>query len=265
MAIHEYVNPDWLPILRHNHAETFEQLWQLNQGDWFEPPNHRRGGWSGVMRHALTLPDGRKAGIFVKFQENHVYRSWTNLFRPVATFEREFRNLQHCRSLGIPTLEPIYFGQRLVDGKMRAILITRELEGYQPFDAEDYRPIARLPRERRSRLFAAVASALRCMHARHIQYNCLYLKHVFVKEAADGTVDVRLIDLEKAKWRPSRRLIAVRDLYSLHRRAEGWSRTDRLRLFLAYRQEKRLGTESRKILQAILRRMKLKKREVGAA
>lgn len=262
MALHAYVNPDWLPILRHNRAATFEQLWQLNQGDWFEPPNHRRGGWSGVMRHSMALPDGGEVGIFVKFQENHVYRSWLNLFRPVATFEREFRNLQHCRSLGIPTLEPVYFGQRRVDGKMRAILITRELAGYQPFDADAYKPIAKLDRARRVRLFNAVAAVLRCMHAQHIQYNCLYLKHVYVKEGADGSVDVRLIDLEKAKWRPFQRLIAIRDLYSLHRRAEGWSRSDRLRLFLAYRQEKRLGAESCKILQAILRRMKIKSRDI---
>jgi hypothetical protein len=260
MAIREYINEGWREILRNNQAETFEQLWQLNQEGWFEPPNERRGGWSGVVRHTLTLPDGGSVGIFIKRQENHVYRSWLNLFRPVATFEREFRNLQHCQKLGIPTLEPVYFGQKMVNGKLRAILATRELAGYQPFDAECYNPIAKLDRARRNKLFQSVAAALRHMHEQHIQYNCLYLKHVFVKESEDGSVDVRLIDLEKAKWRPFQHLIAIRDLYSLHRRAEGWSHADRLRFFLAYRNEMHLGTESKKILGAIIRRMKLKGR-----
>lgn len=260
MAVQEYLNEDWKAILEYNRAASFEQLWELNQGGWFEPPNHRRGGWSGVVRQTLALPDGGEVGIFIKRQENHVYRSWKNLFRPSATFEREFQNLQRCRGLGIPTLEPIYFGQRMVDGNLRATLITRELDGYQPFDAPCYNPINQLPLARRKRFFQGVAAALRQMHSRNIQYNCLYLKHVFVKESADGNVDVRLIDLEKAKWRPFRRLIAIRDLYSLNRRAEGWSRTDRLRLFLAYRQETRLGPESKRILEAVLRRMKLKGR-----
>lgn len=260
MAIGEYINEDWREILRHNRADTFEHIWELNQEGWFEPPNERRGGWSGVVRHTLALPQGGEVGIFIKRQENHVYRSWLNLFRPVATFEREFRNLQRCRELEIPTLEPVYFGQKMVNGKLRAILATRELAGYQPFDAACYNPISKLDRSRRNKLFQNVAGALRHMHERHIQYNCLYLKHVFIKENADGSVDVRLIDLEKAKWRPFKRLIAIRDLYSLHRRAEGWSNTDRLRLFLAYRQEQSLSEESRKILAAILRRMKIKGR-----
>ncbi|MCL2636349.1 MAG: lipopolysaccharide kinase InaA family protein [Betaproteobacteria bacterium] len=263
MAIAEYINPAWLPVLRHNRADSFEVLWQANQDGWFEPPNERRGGWSGVVRHVLELPEGGSVGIFIKRQENHSYRSGRNLFRAVATFEREFRNLQRCRALGIATPEPVYFGQRTVNGKVRAILVTRELAGYQPFDAPCYNPITQLDRQRRQRFIQAVSQTLRHMHAQHVQYNCLYLKHIFVREEADGAVDVRLIDMEKAKWRPFKRLIATRDLYSLHRRAEGWSNTDRLRLFLAYREEARLGEESKAILRAILRRMK-SKRHVSA-
>lgn len=260
MIVSEYVNEAWRAILRHNQAEAFDPLWQLNPAGWFEPPNYRRHGWSGVVRQTLALPEGGEVGIFIKRQENHVYRSWKNLFRPSATFEREFQNLQSCRSLGVPTLEPIYFGQCTVDGKLRATLITRELTGYLPFDAECYRPIAKLDRPRRRRFFHEVAAALRQMHRRNIQYNCLYLKHIFVKEDTDGAVHVRLIDLEKAKWRPFRWLIAIRDLYSLNRRAEGWSRTDRLRLFLAYRQEARLSPASKWLLRAVVRRMRRKGR-----
>ena len=260
MIVREYLDENWRGILDANHAGSFEQLWQLDLDNWFEPPNQRRGGWSGVTRSELNLPDGGKVGVFIKRQENHGYRAWQNLFRLSATFEREFLNLRQFGTLGISTLEPIYFGQRKVEGKLRAILITKELAGYQPFDAADYQPIAKIDQARRKRIFASVGSTLRHLHANHIQHNCLYLKHIFVHENPDGSVDARLIDMEKAKRRPLRHFIAIRDLYSMHRRAEGWSRTDRLRLFLAYRQETRLSAESKRLLRAILRRMQIKNR-----
>ena len=111
-------------------------------------------------------------------------------------------------------------------------------------------------------LIGRVATTLRHMHDSRLQHNCLYLKHIFVKEEAGGGVEVRLIDLEKAKWRPIRSLIATRDLYSLYRCAEGWSRTDRLRFFLAYRQEDQLSVGSKTLLRSIVKRLIDKKRRV---
>ncbi|HRF72850.1 MAG TPA: lipopolysaccharide kinase InaA family protein [Accumulibacter sp.] len=258
----EYINDDWLPVLQHNHLDSFEALWDLNKDDWFEPPNYRRGGWSGVVRTAILLPDGTEVGVFIKRQENHFFRSWRNFFRLTATFEREFRNLLNFRRLGVPTLEPIYYCQKTVDGKLRAIVVTRELEGYQPFDAQCYNPISQIGTSRRGQVISRVAKTLRTMHDARLQHNCLYLKHVFVKEGPDGAVDARLIDLEKAKWRPIKSIITTRDLYSLYRCAEGWSRTDRLRFFLAYRNEEHLGSESKKLLRGIVRRLIHKNRRV---
>ena len=258
----EYINDAWLPILQHNHLDSFEALWALNRDDWFEPPNYRRGGWSGVVKTSIALPDGGSAGVFIKRQENHFFRSWRNFFRLTATFEREFRNILNFRKLGVPTLEPIYYCQKTVTGKLRAIVVTRELEGYQPFDAQCYQPISRLGKSRRRQLIARVATTLRHMHDAHLQHNCLYLKHIFVKEGPGGATDARLIDLEKAKWRPIRSIITTRDLYSLYRCAEGWSRTDRLRFFLAYRNEERLSVESRKLVRAIVKRLVHKNRRV---
>lgn len=256
----EYIDDAWLPILRHNHLDSFEALWELDKDNWFEPPNYRRGGWSGVVRTSIALPDGQMAWVFIKRQENHFFRSWRNFFRPTATFEREFRNILNFRKLGVPTLEPVYYCQKTVDGKVRAIVVTRELTGYRPFDAECYRPIKQVDKGRRRQLVTTVARTLRGMHDARLQHNCLYLKHIFVKEGPGDAVDARLIDLEKAKWRPIRSIITTRDLYSLSRGADGWSRTDRLRFFLAYRDEARLGVESKKLLRAIVRRLIAKKR-----
>lgn len=258
----EFVNEEWRAILAHNNLNSFEDFWVLNKDDWFEPPNIRRGGWSGVVRTTINTLDGKKVGIFIKRQENHFFRSWRNLFRLTATFEREFRNLLNFRKLGVPTLEPIYYCQKTINGQLQAIVVTKELEGFQPFDAPCYNPINQVEKVKRKRLIATVAQTLRHMHDSNLQHNCLYLKHIFVKELDNSTFDVRIIDLEKAKWRPIKSIITTRDLYSLYRRAEGWSWTDRLRFYLAYRGEKKLSIASKKIAHDLVKRLILKHRKI---
>jgi hypothetical protein len=260
MADFEYVSDRWTEILQHNHANGFDNLWTLDAENWFEPPNYRRGGWSGVVRTKLSLPAGGQIGVFIKRQENHVYHSWRNLFFPATTFIREYRNLVRFRELNIPSLELIYFGQRTIDGNLRAILVTEELEGYSSL--EDNALVEKLKSNwnLRKHVLSNLAMVIRHMHDRHMQHNCLYPKHIFVKPNTDNTADIRLIDLEKAKWRPSKKLAMLRDLGTLHRHAHNWSSTDRLRLFTAYREERKLSKASRVLLSAILKRMKQKKR-----
>lgn len=234
-------------LVGHNLTD-FGTLWSLKAG-WHEDINQCRGGWSGVSRFETD------SGIayFIKRQENHVYREWRHGFMPAATFEREFRNLLRFRKLSIPTLELVYFGQRRNNGHLQAILLTRELQGFLPLDATSLQKNSlKTNLEFRKRLILRIADVIRQMHDAHMQHNCLYPKHIFVKQLPDNSIDVRLIDLEKAKWRPFRKQAMLRDLETLQRHAQGWSRTDRLRLFLAYRQEQRLSAQSRQILRIIL-------------
>ncbi|MBC7698774.1 MAG: inaA protein [Bacteroidia bacterium] len=236
-----------------NQLASFDALWTLDAG-WFEVPNERRGGWSGVSRYVLANGDA----IFIKRQKNHVYRSWQNLFLPVATFEREFKNILHFQKLAIPTMTLVYFGQRRINGDLQSILITRELKDFQALDAEDYQPINKLSQSSRKSVIQAAANAIRHMHDCKIQHNCLYLKHVFIKIVDDRQVDVRFIDLEKAKWRPWKNLAMFRDLASLLRHAEGWSKTDCLRFFLCYNQQRRLSKASKQSLTNILQQIEHK-------
>lgn len=240
-------------LLATQKLDRFDTLWELDAG-WFEEPNKRRGGWSGVSRY--LLPDG--SAVFLKRQQNHFYRTWRNFFMPAATFSREFKNILNFKKHGIPTLELIYFGQRKQAGNLQAILVTRELEGFLQLDNKSLLMRLKNNVEHRKGLLQKVAEILRHLHDSHMQHNCLYPKHVFVKILPDGMFDVRLIDLEKAKWRPLGKSAMLRDLGTLHRHTTGWSNTDRMRLFLTYRQEQRLSAESKKILFSIL---KLKKRK----
>lgn len=245
----EFISEHGRDLLRHHQLDSFESLWQFEEGNWFEALNYRRGGWSGVSRTELKLPDGSPVGLFIKRQENHVYRSWQNWFRPMATFEREFRNILAFQKEGIPTLEVVYFGQRRVCGKLRAILITRALTGYQDF--ESWMTSAAFSRDVKAKVFRSLAMVIKAMHMRHFQHNCLYPKHIFIREQVLGKFDIRLIDLEKAKRWPFKRNASLRDLSTLNRHTHHLSKTDRLRLFLAYRQEKCLSTKSKEMISKL--------------
>lgn len=249
----EHLNADWRALLRRNQAADFAALWELECA-WFEEPNYRRGGWSGVYRTALRgLQEGDDSvGVFIKRQDNHIYRSLRHGFRAMPTFEREFRNIRLFQEYDIPTVEWLYFGQRMVEGHIRSILVTQELAGYLALD--DERLTAVLSRTERRQLLERLAVVLRLMHSHHIQHGCLYPKHVFFKRLADGRIDVRLIDLEKARYRYFGRVAALRDISTLYRHSPHISRADKLFFFKAYRQEQTLSQASRAMLARVLRR-----------
>lgn len=256
----DFIAHDWKPLLDVNGLGDFEAIWTLDIG-WFEAPNERRGGWSGVSRCELELPEGGSTGIFIKRQQDHVYRSLQHPVRGMLTFAREFANLQRYRSLCIPTLEPLYFAVRKGGGHRRAILVTRELSGYAALDrcveCWDVEGFPELPRRRE--LITRVAAAAASLHRHHLQHNCFYPKHIFIGEV-DGGVDVRIIDLEKTKWRLSKARASLRDLDTLNRHSPGWSRTDRLRFLLDYYRQDRVDARVRKTWQRLAARQRSKQR-----
>lgn len=231
----DFINEKWRPILAHNGLSDFDALWKL-EAQWFEEPNYRRGGWSGVARCELALPEGGTCVIFLKRQENHVARLWNYPIKGAPTFLREFQHIMHYRDCGIPTLEPVYFGMRKVGGDHRAILISEELAGFVSVEDRVQRWLKEGAPTRpvRQRIMQAVANVLRDMHAHGIQHNCFFPKHVFTRINQDGSVDVRVIDLEKSRWRPFRIFCTIRDLYTLNHHSWCWSRSDRLRFLQAY-------------------------------
>ena len=249
----DYFPNRWREILHHNDLDSFDKLWDL-QLDWFEEPNQRRGGWSGVSRCDLDLPEGGKTGVFIKRQENHITRT---LFHPfgMSTFIREIQNILRFKKAAIPALEPVYFAVRKVEGDLRAILCTEALDGYEPLEnlVERWLKDGWPDRKNRQRLMEAVASVMAKMHDHKIQHNCFYPKHIFVR-LSETELRIRIIDLEKAKVKMFRRHASFRDLYALNRHAKGWSRTDRLRFFLLYLGRERLDREAKLLWRKIVKR-----------
>jgi tRNA A-37 threonylcarbamoyl transferase component Bud32 len=259
MKQHQFLNVDWQQILSENNLNNFDSIWNLKT-EWFEEPNIRRGGWSGVVKIDLDTPQG-KVGVFIKRQENHITKTPLHPIEGIPTFEREFKNILQLRKDNIPTLEPVYFSKRNHKGDLQAILITKELAEYIPLDSNRFLTTGDLIKDtsHKNRLIKRVAETIGLMHHHHFQHNCLYLKHIFIKPDGDSW-DVKIIDLEKLKKTIFKRSSVFRDLYTLSRHSIGWSTKDYVAFFQAYFQEEKLSDKSKSLWRAIARKILLKRR-----
>ena len=242
----DYLAPGWQEILQHNRLSSFEALWTL-EADWFEPPNQRRGGWSGVARVSLELPEGGEIHLFLKRQENHLRKSWRHPFRGEPTFRAEARNLRLLERHAVAAPQLVLYQERMGDQGWQVVLATRELEGQQPLDrlieqwhAEGWSA----SRELRRALIPEVAALLRRFHRLRQAHNALHAKHIFIDPPRRRAT---LIDLEKMRPRLTRRQAMLRDLDTLNRRTARISRSDRLRFLLAYLGKERVDREVRRI------------------
>jgi hypothetical protein len=237
----------WKPILEANSFKDFSSLWSL-QTDWFEEPNIRRGGWSGVIKIPLKQTHDEPVFIFIKRQENHISRTWRHPISGVATFQKEYNNLKRFQRYKIPTLELVYFGTRSYNGDRQAILATKELAGYLPLDVLLLNSGVNLvnSQRRRQTLLKATAKVLCHMHQHRLQHNSLYPKHIFAKPVGDSW-DIRIIDLETAKRRLFKSTAILRDLGTLRRQTHGMTGKEQVIFFKAYVDETHLSLESKKL------------------
>jgi hypothetical protein len=248
----EYTNTDWQAVLEHNKLADYASLWAL-EADWFEAPNHRRGGWSGVVRYELEDPSGGKRSVFIKRQENHNCKAWMHPRKGIPTFFREFNNIKHYQKCGVPTLNPVFFAYHIEEGKHRCILVTEELFGFTQLDkqVEHWQHHEPPSRETRRAVVQAAAHLTRKMHDHHIQHNCFSPKHLFIKQLDSGRVEARVIDLEKSKWRLFRLRCATRDLYMFNYLSPWWNHADRMYFFLECQNLSRLTPAAKKLWREI--------------
>ena len=185
--------------------KDFAYWWNV-PGEWVEPPNERRNGWSGMMRAPV---DGRT--LYVKRQLNHMCRSLAHPFGWPTT-SREWHNLQRLAGLGIAAPVPLFHAVRDTDAGTEAVLVTEELTGFADLAAFEH-----LGDAEKSALAGAVGDMLGRLHLARLQHSSLYDKHVFVRQRPDG-FDVALIDLEKMRRRLTVGMAAKHDLEQLRRR-----------------------------------------------
>lgn len=197
-------NQHWAPdvksirqILIHNDLRSFTDIWNL-EADWFETPNTRRGGWSGVCRIELKTPEGGVLPVFLKRQRDHNTRSIRNpLSHP--TFREEFNNICKLQALGIPVVPLVYYGEHHVNNHAYAALMTVALDGDFQNLSEWWQ--SHPQEESRRAVLTAIAYWIAQISKQHLRHGCLYEKHIFIHKLPKANqfsyVDICFIDLEK--------------------------------------------------------------------
>jgi len=258
--VKHYIAEKWRDILVFNDLDTHEKIWAL-EAEWFEEPNQRRGGWSGVSRIELKLPLGGVVGVFLKRQEDHVTRTVSHPFKGVATFAREYEVITAFQSHQVPSLDLVFFEQWKESGHKRAVIMTEELAGYSPLSSVEYQQGGDVFSNDVSKkaLFTQLAALMHIMHKHNFQHNCFYPKHVFVRQLSKSEFDLRVIDLEKVKKLFCKKAAKFRDLSTLLRHANGWTNDDKLSFFKIYCAEEELSRGSKRLWAKLAAEMEKKK------
>ncbi|MBD3646683.1 MAG: hypothetical protein HUJ31_04335 [Pseudomonadales bacterium] len=187
---------------------------------FFEPPNQRRGGWSGV---SMVECAGQR--FFVKKQKNHTYREPRRFYRPTPTLRREYRNILRFRKLGLVTPSVVLYGERGDDG----VLVTTALEDYV-----DLVSWLSSTQDETARLdfFNELTSQLLRIHEARFHHGCLYGAHIMVKP--DSPREIAYLDLESLRrtLRPAHN--ASKDIGQLFRHTEAINEKERAIIVDAY-------------------------------
>ena len=249
-----YISAKHAQLLQKNQLDTFEKVWDFKV-NWFEEPNERRGGWSGVGRITIAQDDGGSIGAFLKKQDNHCRTSFLHPIKGVPTFQREFEMMQYLASKNIRAPEVLLFG-RNPQGDLKTTLMTRELQGFQSLESLTEALFANTtPNLTTQRALAkAIAQFARQLHTAKIQHRSFYPKHLFVNTSNMNAPEVAVIDLEKSRVNMLPALRTLIDLSVLNRHAKYWSKTTRMYFYLHYFGIQRLTPYTKWLCRLIIKR-----------
>lgn len=245
-----FTHPQYQQLFKEHELDSFYALWDVKV-DWFEAPNERRGGWSGVGQLRLTSSTGEEVLLYVKKQQNHGRFSFRHPIKGEPTFRREFKNLQFLKKHAFAAPEVVYFAQ---DDSLhqRAILITLALDQYQSLD-EWFQPgYSQLSEAEKTVFLQALGQNIRHFHSLGMVHRALYPKHVFINTKTPDKIAV--IDLEKARLTAMGWHRTYLDVAALFRHAPWLSKDEQLIFFRAYCRESQLSYRNRWFYKVILQR-----------
>ena len=244
-----FINPQHQALLSSNGLGDFETLWNAKIA-WFEEPNERRGGWSGVGRLTLKVSDGNDVHVFVKKQQSHGRCTFAHPIEGEPTFKREFDNLQFLNTHQFAAPVVVYYGED--DTTKRAILVTIALSEYQPLDEFTETHYTKWHESEKVDFLQILAKNIQRFHSLGIVHRALYPKHIFVN--VEQPSQIAVIDLEKARLTSIGWYRTYFDLAALFRHATWWGKDDQMAFFKAYC-VKLPGQELNRWQQWLLRRI----------
>lgn len=200
-----HVAEDWRAPLAAWGLSALDDWWRL-AADWVEPPNFRRGGWSGVSRLRVTDADGEEQLLYVKRQAGQLRRGPATLGRDRPTCFHDFLALSTFHDC--PRVPWVYYAEH----QDRAVLVTRAPAGFVDLT----RFAAEADPGRLSAALIAVVAALSQLHRRRIQHGACYPAHILIEPT---TLRVCLLDFERWRRRLGVTAATHADLDQLLRRA----------------------------------------------
>ena len=220
-----YIDTNFKDICFQNGLTDFEAWWNLDI-PFIDNLNHRNKGWSGVSFLTFKKKEDESVSVYIKRQED--YKTKT-LFHPlfgIPTFKKEFQNIQILHKLLIPTIKPLYFGERHIKGKHQSILITKALNKYISLDSG----LGNVNIKIQKKIMACCGALIRKLNDNNYFHNSLFPKHLFYS-ISNQTVDICLIDLEKLNWRPLKTIAMYKEIRRFIRR-RGTISDENLYIFL---------------------------------
>jgi hypothetical protein len=206
--------------------------------DWFEAPNRRRGGWSGVTKIVLN-PDAKQSeqiAVFLKIQQNHFYIAPNTCFLKRLTFEREFAAMQALRPHSDAIPQVVMFAKWQENGNRGSILVTKALDEWIPLRpwllGELDLPLP--DKETLHRVLEAIAQTAKEINQVGWIHMCFSAKHLFVKEQLDGIFAVRVVDLEKTRKRIGQGRRTLKDCSHFLRHTPNLNDSDKTHFLKAY-------------------------------
>jgi len=133
----------------------------------------------------------------------------------------------------VGSVQVLQFGhQGQVGGEVRAILLTRALDGWDDLDSLLQR-WSSLGATQQSAILKCCGQLARYLHGVRQVHGCFYPKHIFLRAEGAG-YQAQLIDLEKTRPLLFGVRDRVKDLEPLLRRAPQWSEVQLRELLAAY-------------------------------
>jgi len=242
-------------LFKENDLDSFAALWSLKL-PWFEEPNYRREGWSGVCK--TTLQTGTQgAPVFIKRQENHNYKSPLHPVTGRPTLYREFSYARKFNEKDLLTYDVMLYAEEKINDKLCAVMVTHALDNHQTLDEWIDSDPAGDPKKREA-VIKVLAQNIRHMHDSGFQHGCLYGKHIMVR-CFDDDVDIRFIDLEKVRSGLLRLTVPLQDLDQFFRHHEGaWQTADSELFIKYYRGSQSTQGFTRRLRKRLLRKEPLK-------
>ncbi len=211
---------------------------------------HKRG--RSVFRFEL---DDR--AFYLKRNCIHRVEFWKKLTRgqlPPRSALQEWDSILAVERAGISTVSPVAFGERTFFGlETASFTVTEELYGASPLDVivrERFQTSEHFSEKRQ--LIADVADLAQRFHAAGMNHQDFYLNHFFLGKGGE----LYLLDLQRLQQRARvPKHYRIKDMAQLNYSAwyhGGFSRSDRLRFFLAYLGRSNLTRDDKQLARKVM-------------